>query len=589
MAQIDKLLTEAGKIEQEYKEGLQYKNQMGFLRNWAEYERFKAGDQWPKITEKTKNLPRPVFNILEQIINHKVASVMNENIKMIFTANDASEESPAIEGADKYTRFADATWENVKQDALNEEALDSGATTGPCIWHYYWDTSRKGGNQLKYIGEIAGEVIDPVNYFPGNPQETNVQKQPYNIITYRDLVDNVRDMAAQNGVSKELLSLIKPDSETEDQAYDMAKKELTDDKKVTVIVKYWRDKDGLIRFKKVASGIVVTPDKNTRMKLYPLVIMQWKRRKRSIFGVSDVEGLIPNQKAINFLMAMQLLSVQLTGWPKLIVDPSLVQQKVSNTPGEVINVNSGQSGNIGNAIQYMNPGTLSHNAPQLVDSFLAYTKEVVGANENALGEQKSGQLNATAIMLLQKASGVPLESIKRRFYQAMEDVGLVWAEFFRVYYNTERIVSLKDDNEEVYTDSFTGSDYADIDMNLKIDIGPSSSYSESLMMTSLDKLFDTQQITLEDYLQFAPKNVIPFKDRLLKKIQERQDMQIQQANDPAAIIAQLKPEEQQAFYAAPPEVQQQILAQLQPQPQPMAQQPQQMPTAQPQPQAPMPM
>lgn len=573
MTKEDKLLQEAGKVEQEYKEGLNYKNQMGFLKNWAEYERFKAGDQWPKVTDKTKNLPRPVFNIIKQIINHKVASVMNENIKMVFSANDTEEGSLEYDGADKYTRFADTTWEKVKQDQLNEEALESGATTGPCIWHYYWDASKQGGNHLKYIGEIAGEVIDPVNYFPGNPQETNVQKQPFNIITYRDLVDNVKDMAISKGVSNELVSLIKPDSETEDQAYDMAKKELVDDKKVTVIVKYWRDKQGLIHFKKVASGIVVTPDTNTRMKRYPLIVMQWERRKRSVFGVSDVEGLIPNQKAINFLMAMQLLSVQLTGWPKLIIDNSLVRQKVTNTPGEVINVNGGTTGNVGNAIQYMTPGHVSSNSFNLVESFLNYTKEVAGANENALGEQESGQLNATAIMLLQKASGVPLESIKRRFYQAMEDVGLVWKEFFRVYYNTERKVSLKDDDEEVYTDSFTGSLYADVDMDLKIDIGPSSSYSESLMMTSLDKLFDGQHITIEDYLQFAPKNVIPFKDRLLKKIQERQEMAEQMANDPMAAIAQLTPEEQNAFYSSPPEVQQQILAELQTQPMdPMQQQ-----------------
>jgi len=570
MAKEEAMLSQAGKIEQEYKEGLNYKNQMGLLKQWAEYERMKAGDQWPKVTEKTKNLPRPVFNIIKQIINHKVASVMNENIKMVFSANDAEEDSPEFEGADKYTRYADTTWEKVKQDQLNEEALESGATTGPCIWHYYWDTSKQGGNQLKYIGEIAGEVIDPVNYFPGNPQETNVQKQPYNIITYRDLVDNVKDMAVNNGVTSEMVTWIKPDSETEDQAYDMAKKELVDDKKVTVIVKYRKDNKGFIWFKKVASGIVVAPDTNTRMSRYPLVIMQWERRKRSVFGVSDVEGLIPNQKAINFLMAMQLLSVQLTGWPKLIIDPAMVQQKVTNTPGEVINVVGGSSGNIGNSIQYMNPGHVSNNASNLVSDFLSYTKEVAGANENALGEQNAGQLNATAIMLLQKASGVPLESIKRRFYQAMEDVGLVWSEFWKVNYNTERMVTMKDDDGEEYTDTFTGSDYANVDMALKIDIGPSSSYSESLMMTSLDKLFDGQHITLEDYLQFAPKNVIPFSDRLLKKLQERQQ---QMANDPRNAIAQLTPEEQQAFYNAPPEVQQRILSQLQPQPmeQPMTQ------------------
>jgi hypothetical protein len=570
MSKKDKNLGQASVVEKQYKEGLAYKNQMGFLKKWAEYERFKAGDQWPAVTEKTKMLPRPVFNIIKQIINHKVASVMNENIKMVFSANDVEEGSIEFEAADKFTRYSETTWENVKQDQLNEEALESGGTNGPCIWHYFWDTSKKGGNRLKYVGGIAGEIIDPVNFFPGNPQNHKVQEQPYLIITHRDLVESVREQARQNGVSNEMANLIKSDSDTEDQAYDMAKRELSEDNKVTVLTKYWKELQvpavrPTVHFIKVAGNVVVKEKTNTRLTLYPVAVMQWERRKRSIFGVGDTEALIPNQKAINFLLAMQLLSVQLTGWPKLAVDKNFIKQQITNTPGEVINV-TGINGSIGNAIQYLNPGNISAHSANLVDSFMSYTKEVAGANENALGEQSSAQMNATAIMLLQKASGVPLESIKRRFYQAMEDVGLIWAEFWKVYYNTNRMVPLKDDDGEVYTETFNGSQFADVDMNLKIDIGPSSSYSESLMMTSLDKLFDGQHITLEDYLQFVPKNVVPFKDRLLKKVQERQEQQqmmmAQQQTDFDMMLQQLPPEERQAFLAAPPDVQEKVRAQM---------------------------
>ncbi|WP_203289844.1 portal protein [Metabacillus sp. cB07] len=539
------MLEQADFVEKQYKEGLAYKKEMGFFTKWSEHERFKAGDQWPAVTEKTKNLPRPVLNIIKQVINHKVASVMTENIKMVFSASDTEEGSNEYEGAELFTRYSETTWEKVKQDQLNEVALESGATTGPCIWHYYWDTSKSGGNRLKYVGEIQGEIIDAVNFFPGNPQCTNIQDQPFINITSRDLVSNVRKIAESNGLSKEFISLIKADSDTEDQAYDFAKKEMTEDSKVTVITKYWKE-NGTVYFQKVASGVVVKPKTNMRFKLYPIALMQWERRKSTIFGISEVEGIIPNQKAINYLLAMQLLSIQLTSWPKLLVDKSFVKQQITNTPGEVINV-TGTNGSLNNAIAYMNPGQTSNQAANLLDSFLNYTRDVAGANENALGEQSSSQLNATAVMLLQQASGVPLESIKRRFYQAMEDVGLIWSEFWRVYYNTDRVVNLKDEDGEEYTDVFNGEQYKDVDMNLKIDIGPSSSYSETLMMTSLDKLFDTDKITIEDYLQFAPKNVIPFKDRLLKKVQERQEqeqMMMAQEQEQQSMMQQQQQDEQ---------------------------------------------
>jgi hypothetical protein len=525
---LDSALEQASTVETQYQEGLQYKKQMGFLDKWAESERFKAGQQWPAATEKTKTLPRPVVNMIEQIENHKVASVMNENIKMVFSAEEvAEEESVEFEAADLHTRYADTTWEEVKQQDLNEEALESAANVGTGIWHYYFDAAQKGGNKLKYQGKLCGEVIDPVNYFPGNPQNRNVQQQPYNIITYRDLVANARKEAEANGVSQEMIALIKSDSDTQDQAYDLAKKELADKDKLTVITKYWKENDE-VYFLKVASGVVVKPKTNTRLKLYPLVAMQWKRRKRSIFGVGDTETLIPNQRALNLLIAMQILSTQLTGWPKVVVDRALVKGNVTNTPGEVINVNSGGASPVGNAVQYLNPGNVSTGSFNLIDSILSKTKEVAGANESALGENVGSQLNASAIMMLQKASSVPLESIKRRFYQAMEDVGNVWADMWRVYYNTDRLITVKDDDGEPRSAVFNGEKYKDIEMRMKVDIGPSSSYSETLMMTSLDKLFDGQFITLEQYLKYVPQNVIPFKDRLLKDIQAQQEQQMMQ-------------------------------------------------------------
>lgn len=550
----DGILEAASTVQQQYKDGLSYKKQQGYLDNWALYERFRGGDQWPRTTNRTKDLPRPVFNVIEQIQSHKVSSVMNENIKMVFTATESEEDEPEFQAADTFTRFADATWERLKQNELNEESLDSSSNIGTGIWHYYWDNSKMGGKKLAYIGELCGEVIDAVNFFPGNPQQRLVQKQPYIIITHRDEVDNVKREAEENKLSKELIALIKPDSDTEDQAYDMAKDEITGSKKITVLTKYYK-KNGLIHFTKVAGNVVIKQETNTNMKLYPIEVMQWKRRKKSIFGIGDTEGLIPNQKSINFLIAMQILSVQNTGWPRMLLKKEFIRQNPSNTPGEIL-VDGSPPGQWG--AQYMQPGNISGHAQALVDSIMTYTKEVSGANESAMGEQISSDLNASAIMMLQKAAGIPIESIKRRFYQSMENIGLIWSEFWKVYYNTERNVTLKNDDEESYIEKFNGSQYADVEMNLKIDIGPSSSYSETLMMSSLDKLFDSQNISLEQYLKYVPRNVIPFKDRLLKEVQKQmqeQQMMAQQQAEQQAVMQQQQ--EQQAMG----EQQQQMLMQ----------------------------
>lgn len=520
-------MTLASQVQKQYRDGINYKNRMGYLKKWAEYERFKSGDQWPAPTEKTRNLPRPVFNIIELIEAHKVSTVMNENIKMVFSSDEGTVNQALADSADLFTRYADATWERIKQDELNEEGLEIGANTGTVIWHYYWDAEASGGSSVIWQGQMNGEVIDPANFFPGNPQQRKVQKQPYNIISHRDLVENVRDEARKNGLSEEQVSLIVADKDTEDETYDLGKVEMEDSNKVTVLTKYYRKKDSYVYFIKVAGNVVIKPETSTMRKLYPIAVMQWKRRRKSFFGIGDTEGLIPNQKAINFLMAMQLLSVQLTGWPKLVYKSGALPLgfAITNTPGEIIEDKSNMPGE---NIRYMNPGPISPVAQILIDKFLEYTKEVSGAHEAAMGETPGGELNATAIMLLQKASGVPIESIRRRFYSVVEDIGRIWEEFFKVNYQPTRLVNLKNDDGEEFTAPFNGFDHADTDMQLKIDIGPASTYSETLMMSSLDRFLDQNRITFEQYLKYAPKNVVPFKDRLLKEIQQQQQLMAQQ-------------------------------------------------------------
>jgi hypothetical protein len=558
---FDKL---AGEIEKQYKEGLSYLRKMGFLDKWPEYERFKAGDQWPPATPRTKALPRPVFNLIKMIETHKVANVMSEQINMLFSREEA-DESMEDDVGDLFSRYSAATWERIKQDDLNEEALDVAANTGTTIMHYYFDMSIKGGSKFPFIGEMQGEVIDPINIFFGNEQQRNVQRQPYIIISSRESVKSVRDYARANGMSPEMVSQIKPDKDTQDEGYDMAKIEVDDNGKITVLTKYWKTTKGQIMFSKVAGGLTIKKPVNTMLSRYPIAVMQWERRKKSIRGIGDTEGLIPNQKAVNTLVAMQILSVQLTGWPKLMykkgaIDPS----KITNAPGEMIEdqLPSGQ----GDGAKYLTPGNISAVAGSLVESILTYTRQMTGADEAATGAAPSSDLNATAIMLLQKASAIPIESIKRRFYSFIEDIGRIWEDIWKVKYNLPRQVTLKDDDGEEYPAMFDGSQYQDVPMSLKIDVGPSSTYSESLMLSSLDKALDRGDIDYMQYLKYAPHAVVPFRDRLTKELEDKKGIigQMEQ------LIASMPPEAREMFQSKPPEeqfmfLQQNILAQQAPQ------------------------
>jgi hypothetical protein len=559
--QLDALLSEASDTQTKYENGLQYHKQMGYQTEWPLYERFKANDQWPAPTEKTRNLPRPVFNIIELIESLKVSMILSEQLTMKFNVQDSGTEI-ANEAADLFTRYSDTIWENIKQNELNEEMLDIAANVGTGIIHYYWDNDYVGGNHVPYAGRICGEVLDPINVFFGNPQERDVQKQPYIVISYRDMLANVKREAKESGLSKTLLEMITPDGEKRNEGYDAAQVEVQDTQKVTVLLHYFK-KNGTVWFRKVASGIPIKRDTDTGMRLYPIAVMQWKRRRKSIHGVGDTKGLIPNQRAINTLIAMSILSAQLTGWPKMAIDPQRVDKhKITNTPGEIVEVSNANQG-LDSAIKFLNPGSISSNVPQLVEQIITLTRSMSSANEVATGEAPGANMAAAAIIQLQKANGVPIENVKRRFYQFIEDVGRIWEEFFKTKFNMPREIKVKDDMGEEVTEMFLGTKYRDVNLDLKIDVGPSSMFSESLMMATLDKFLDKQYIDVLQYLKYAPSNVVPFKERLIREIEQQQELQ-QTAQTPTAPpnpIATLPPEVQRQFQALPPAMQQHVLQQ----------------------------
>lgn len=554
-----------------YEQGLKYKDKLNLRTKWNTYTKFKAGEQWAKPTLKTKTMPRPVFNFIDQIINHKVSSIQNENIKMVFTDTEGLDDQATMM-AQMFSKYSETTWEEIKQDRLNQEALDNAGTLGIGIWHYYFDSSKMGGNYLAWMGEIKGEILDPMNVVFGNPNDIRVQEQPYIVIKSRGLIQDIKDLAKGYGATEDKLMLITSDNNNRDNMYDKANIEDDSDSMVNLYTMYYKKKvqepfvddetgeEGTktvtkIFFTKSVKNVEVVPETELGIELYPVATMNWYKEKECIYGRSETEGLIPNQKLLNFLIAMQSYSVQLNGFPKMIYKRDAINPKaITNQIGEIIEDMS--QGN-GFNVQYLNPPAFPVIASNLAETVLQYTKDLKGATESNTGENTGSQLNATAIMLLQKASGIPLEAIKKRFYDAIEDIGRIWEQFWKKKYITERIVQVKDQDNQDVPIEFRGSDADGMDFKLKIDIGQASSYTESFTLTALDNFLGAGYITFEQYLKYVPNTVVPFKNQLLQEIKQMNEQQQQDSMN--QIIAGMNPTERMMFEQALPEEQAQII------------------------------
>ena len=509
-----------------YQEGIAYHNKMGFTTKFPTFVRFKEGDQWAQPTERTKNLPRPVLNIIEMIVRNKRSSVLDQPVSIVYrqggATNDEIADQMQQDAAENMTEYARKVWDRADMDKLCSEAVDDAATNGTGIWHFYWDTSITGGQNKPYVGELRGETVDALNFFVANPQVREVQKQDYIIIAQRMKVSAARAMAKSKGLPKDKIELILPDEYDESETYRAARIELDgkENEKVTVLTKYYR-KNGEVVYDKATRGVNIctaiplTPaDTQVKIKLYPVAAMNWKLRKSCFYGIGEVEGLIPNQKLINFMQGMQGFAVQQMGFPKIITRPGALKQPLTNEPGEIIT----DYGNGG--ISYLTPPAFSSAAAQLCNDMIDLTRVVTGTTEVATGESMGANMAASAIIALQNQAQTPVNEIQRHFWRAVKEIGRIWLEFFKTYCSDEREIVVEM-GDEVQCRTFVGSSYANYDFDLQVDVGASSEYSAVLAQATLDKMLDRGDITIDQYIELSDPNVAPFKERF-KRMREAQ-------------------------------------------------------------------
>jgi len=521
---------DSAKIQNYYRLGEQYFNQMGFPALWRECTNFLQGRQWPQKTEATKNMPRPVTNVVRFIENHKTSQILSEPIKMVFSKEEVDEQADETQidmeavGAELFTQFAEQEWENIKQDDLNEEAIGKSAELCSGIYHYYFDDSVIKGKRNLVKGTMKGEILHPLSVMVGNPQCLDTQLQPYILIPVRDDLDNIKERAKKCDISAEDIAMITADKDIKDLSNN-ARFEVRD--KATEITIYWKEKESIWLMKTCGTVITKQPV-DTLHKRYPIARMNWYKEDKNWYGIGETEGLITNQKAINTMTAMQMMREILTGMPKLMLKKQYIKSFNNDSATPIMDTNEN-----GWSAQYLQPPQQTGKGQELVDYLLSSTKTHAGSTETSTGElAKSSAMNATAIMMLQKASAVPLDQIKKRFKRTIEEIGQIWLEFWTINYTTQRIINIKDANGQDVPTKFRGSDFKDVSLKLRIDINASAEYSESLTLATLDKFYDKGSIDTRMYAELAPETIVPFKEKLIELLDkqqgQQQDMQNQQ-------------------------------------------------------------
>lgn len=598
---------EPEQIFEEYETGRTFKSGLGRKGLYEQgkiNERFYIGDQWHGA-RCGNDRPLVRHNVIKRIGDYKMAVVASNPVTVNYSvegvpntvgiSDRARDERDAFaqgqispqetmglppeeELAVTMTALSDyfkTTAERVKFDDLKEQALRNAYVSGTGVLYTYWDDKIRTGlyadesGTTPIQGDIACEVLDIENVYFGDPNLYDVQAQPYIIIAQRKSVADLQREARRNGRSEAEIDAIKPDRDTGYMAGDMSEDEPEDSRKATVLTKFWKEwaKDGTCKIMASVAvrGATIRYRWDTKLRLYPLAVFRWERRRNCAYGESEITYLIPNQIAINRMLTASVWAVMMLGMPLTLVNGDVVNQPITNDPGQIIKIN-GTSEDMLNAVRYVNPPNFAPAFDNNIASLISNTLTQSGANDAALGDVRPD--NTSAIVAVREAATMPMQTVQNRFYSFVEDVARVWAEMWVTMYG-RRSLKIEDENGVWYM-PFDGEKYRDLLISVKVDVGASALWSEIQSVNTLDNLLASQIITPKQYLERLPKGSVPNLSGLIREMQEAQRAQEeaamqapeQQGIDVQSIIDGLPPEYRQAFDSVPPEQQAAMLQEI---------------------------
>ena len=538
------------KVWKDYQAGLDYQQRIRLPERIKQNVAFYEGDQWAKPTEKTMTLPRPVVNIIKMIVRAKTSAMNNTPVRIVFEADSNDTDTQ------DFTHFAEYIFKEMGMAEIDAQAVRAAGIKGGYFYHFYWDNEATGkkGN-LK--GAVRCDLINPKNIFFENPAQLDEQKQKWIIVSTREEIDAVREQA-DPGVDKDLIT----EDERGEDFDDREEQEGT--KMCTVLTRYFK-KGGEVFCEKATKQVVfkkafsIAPDMqkakqdlgydedaaNTdspdepkkaaapRYKacLYPIAVGQYEYKEDCIYGMSEVEGLIPNQKCINFNLAMILLQQQQMAWGKWIVSKDALKgQQITNEPGQVITDNTPG----GNGIKQVQGGQMSAMPLTLIDNLLSYTRTVAGSTEVMTGELASANMSGAAIAQLQAQAHQPIEELRDGFWRVKEKQGRILEQFFRLFYQDETIdYSYREHNDETDENElkkvqFDVAKYADVDFTVVAKAGTGTRSSTAGDITFLDNLLKAQAITIMQYAESYPEDALSDKASFLKLLKKNQEDELTQ-------------------------------------------------------------
>lgn len=505
-----------------FQAGYDFNSQINLYDQVTVNENFFVGNQWEGV--ESNGLPTPTFNMFKRVVNFQVSTISPEEIayrvlNMFPVSNQDARELERV--AEIVKNQLQAISKRNHMAGKNREFLRNAAVCGDGCIHVYFDPTVENGQDVK--GEIMAELVDNLRVMFGNPNCREVQKQPFIIISRREMVDEVRYKAEQYK-EEGLGGIADPDEISADSEIFQNKYDSFTDDKVTVLTYYFRNRDtGTIWCMETTERCTLREAYDTGYTLYPLIWLNWDYIRDCYHGQAMVTGLLANQKFINKMFALVSMSMLTTAFPKIIYD----QSRIRAWDGR-IGTAVGVQGSIDNIAKVMEGASISPQIAQFIQMCFDKTHSLLGASDVAMGDSRPD--NTSAIIALQRAANTPMELTKLNDQQCLSDFARICVDIMSVKYGV-RVVDMPlvaDNSEEAplgidvkdikIPSTFDFSMLRDYQFAIEPEAGGSTYWSEMASMQTMDNMLMNHLITPAQYIERLPNGYIVNRQQLLDEL-----------------------------------------------------------------------
>ena len=474
----------ATKFWRRYEKGKEYLDIKRLIERSNTCWNFFVGKQWEGIEADGEELP--FLNFIHANVMRKVTTIYTNRMAVNYSDMEGREDLQPV--YEKLSQMFSAKWEKANEDVLCRKSLKHGNITGDGL--QYFPTGNVEDVQILFNTDVLY----------GDESEPNIQRQPYIIIQERRSVEEVKEMARENGIPEEEVQLIVPDRDTEYTLGNIGEVEdadSSDTMKVTMITHFekkkepiteaiWEDSDGerigtqiqvgerdvvyvakctknaMVEYERPVKGEPSPIDKaNGRqgraLSLYPIIKFSWEEYPNDARGVSQVEPLIPNQILINKTLARRSMTTKNTAYPRMAYDSTMVANpEALQEVGMPIEVTAGGAQSVNQAVAYLNPAQSNDEPKKLTDDLLEITQELSGSGDTTMGNIDLQRVAASAIVAVNDQAQSMHDDTVANLQLFVEDMANLWVELWQVFNPNGMTVVVKQTVQQPVIDPMTG-------------------------------------------------------------------------------------------------------------------------------------